>query len=209
LTGVLSIPQRKGIAMKSRAKAGLAILGLSSAIAFAVPATAQDRGIYAGASIGQATAKDACVNLVGTGISCDDNDTSWKIFGGYQFTRNFAAELGYADFGEATASFGSLRETIEATAFEIVGVGMFPVVDRLSVFGKLGFYRGEVDDTSNFGFSASESNTDLTFGLGARYDFTRNLAVRAEWQRYTDLGGPSIGESDIDVISIGVLWKFF
>jgi len=41
-----------------------------------------------------------------------------------------------------------------------------------------------------------------------RYDFTRNLGVRAEWQKYQDVGGGDIGESDVDVLSIGAIWKF-
>jgi hypothetical protein len=34
-----------------------------------------------------------------------------------------------------------------------------------------------------------------------RYDIVRNFAVRAEWQRYN-------GDSDVDVFSIGALYKF-
>jgi OOP family OmpA-OmpF porin len=97
----------------------------------------------------------------------------------------------------------------EATAFELVAVGMMPLADKFSVYGKIGMYRGDVDTsgTGIFG-SASESNTDLTFAVGVRYDFTRNLGVRAEWQKYQDVGGGDIGESDVDVLSIGAIWKF-
>jgi OOP family OmpA-OmpF porin len=181
---------------------------LAAALLVAAPAAAQDQGFYAGLSIGQSAAKDACDDLVGTGISCDDKDTAWRILGGYQFNRNFAVELGYTDLGEVTASFGTLRETISSTAFELVGVGMLPVAERFSVYGKLGIYRASTEDETNFGFSAKESNTDITFGFGARFDITKNIAVRGEWQKYSDVGGPDIGESDVDVISIGVLFKF-
>ena len=51
----------------------------------------------------QSKLKDACTDLP-SGLSCSDTDTAWKIFGGYQFSRYFAAELGYNDFGKATAS---------------------------------------------------------------------------------------------------------
>jgi OOP family OmpA-OmpF porin len=90
-----------------------------------------------------------------------------------------------------------------------------PIADRFSIFGKIGLYKADTDlDVTVPGLgsaSESDSNTDLTFGVGARYDFTRNLGVRLEWQRYQDVGGDFAGvtlESDIDVISVAVIWKF-
>lgn len=181
---------------------GLMLVLMSAAVA------AQDNGFYIGGAIGQAKAKEACEGIAGTGISCDDKDSAWKLFGGYQFNRNFAAELGYIDFGEAEATFGTLRDGISATAFELVGIGMLPVMDRLSVYGKLGLYRAETEERTNFGFSADESNNDITFGFGVRYDITPRFAVRGEWQRYNDVGGGDIGDTHIDVISIGGLFRF-
>ncbi|HJT62549.1 MAG TPA: outer membrane beta-barrel protein [Burkholderiales bacterium] len=188
-------------------KAQLAILSLAAA--FASPVLAQDVGFYVGAHIGQSEAGDSCTG-VGGGVSCDDKDTAWRILGGYQFNRNFALEFGYNDLGEVSASAPGANVTIETTAWELVGVGMLPLADRFSAYGKIGLYRAETDATVNVpGFSSSsESNTDLTFGIGARYDFTRSVGVRAEWQRYQDVGGGDIGEDDVDVISIGVIFRF-
>ncbi len=183
---------------------------LAAAAFIAGPAFAQSKlgGFYVGAHIGQTKAKDFCDGLAGTGISCDDSDTAWKILGGYQFNKNFAAELAYTDGGEVTASLGGLHESVKANLWEIVGVGSLPVVERFSVYGKLGLYRADVEDNTNFGFSADETSTDVTFGFGARYDITQNVAGRVEWQRYSDVGGGDIGKADVDVISVGVLWKF-
>lgn len=195
-----------------KARIGLAVVGLASAITFVGPAFAQDTGLYIGGALGQATVDVDCTGAT----SCDDKDTSWRIFGGYQFNRNFAIEAGYIDLGEASAAgptppFGTTSVIQEATAFDVVAVGMLPIMDRFSVFGKLGFYRADTDvsvtNTVLGSFSESDSNTDLTFGAGVRYDFTRNLAVRAEWQRYSDLGISDL-ESDVDVFSLGVLWRF-
>ena len=199
-----------GLTMISKAKAGLAILGAASAILFAGPAFAQDTGFYAGATIGQSEAGDACTGVSGAGVSCDDKDTAWRILGGYQVNRNFAVEFGYTDLGEVSASGPGGNVTIETTAFELVAVGILPIADRFSAYGKIGMYRAETDATVNVpGFtSSSESNTDLTFGVGVRYDFTKNLGVRGEYQKYSDVGGGDIGEDDVDVFSIGVIWKF-
>lgn len=195
----------------TKSKTTLTTAGLVAAMLFAGPATAQMMdwsAAYIGGSIGQSQAKDACDGAAFAGVTCDDKDTAWKIFAGYQFNRNFAVEVGYTDLGEVSASAGGATVSAEATALEVVGIGSIPVADRFSVYGKLGLYRGETDLSSNFGVSGDESNNDLTFGFGVRFDLSRNAAIRAEWQRYGDVGGDSTGESDIDVMSVGLIWRF-
>src|SRR3954454_17315325 len=90
-------------------------------------------GFYAGASVGQS--KSDCG---GSGGSCDDKDTAYRIFGGYKFHPNIAVEGGYAPLGETSASFGASGSvTAEANAWDIVGVGSFPLGNNFSIFGKL------------------------------------------------------------------------
>lgn len=191
-----------------------ALLGLGiMAAATALPAAAQMSApslssAYVGVSIGQSKAKDWCNGIAGTGVSCDDEDTAWKVFAGYQFHRNFAAELGYTKMGKVTASLGTLREEAKATAWEISALGAWPVTEQFSVFGRLGLYRAEVKDETNFAGNVEHTNNDLTYGLGLQFAFTRNVAVRAEWQRYADVGGGDIDKSNVDVIGISALWKF-
>ena len=48
--------------------------------------------------------------------------------------------------------------------------------------------------------TGKDSGTDFTYGIGVKYDFTRNLAARIEWQHYEN--------SDINTIGGGVLWHF-
>jgi|SRR6185436_9766677 OOP family OmpA-OmpF porin len=183
----------------------------------AQPAFAEDAGFYLGGSIGQAEHSGACSSAV---VPCDEKDGAWKLFAGYQFNRHLAVEFGYADLGASSASgqqssFNS-SGTFEVTAWELVAVGAFPVMDRLSVFGKAGLFRGEAKGEvivvssggSVFSESRKESNTDLTFGLGVRYDVTRNLGVRAEWQRYLDVGGGELVSADVDVFSLGFQFRF-
>lgn len=130
----------------------------------------------------------------------DHGEMAWGAFGGYQLNRWLAAEFGYQDLGEQTIGGNTIDE---ASAWEVLGVGRFPIIDRLAAYGKLGAYRGR---TKGGGFN--ERNTDLTYGLGVEYDFTRNIAVRGEWQRYWDLGGGGSGTADLDVLSVGVVYRF-
>src|SRR5574341_1102866 len=99
---------------QSKLITALVIFGFATVMG-ASTAVAQDQGWYAGATFGQSKFKDACQGVP----NCDDNDTAWRILGGYQFTKNWAVEFGYTDLGEASASGAS----VEATAFEVVAVG--------------------------------------------------------------------------------------
>lgn len=182
---------------------------------------------YAGASIGQSKFKGACDSEPGTTISnCKDTDTAWKIFGGYEFTPNLAVELGYNDFGrisgDATVVVGGSTFTgsakIEATAFELTGIGTLPLGHQFSLYGKLGVYYAETKSSADVrqttppfasgSSSTSDNNSNLTFGLGARYDITSNIGIRAEWQRFSKVGGDNTGKGDIDVLAIGGLYRF-
>ena len=177
-------------------KALAAIASFSAAAGFAGSAAAQSlSSVYIGGTVGQAEFKDGCQGLAG----CDKKDTAWRILGGYQFNRYFAAELGYHDLGKASSAAGGTK----GTAWELVGVGSYPIANQFSVYGKLGAYRGELKAAN-----AKETNTDLTYGVGLQYDFTKAVGVRGEWQRYSKMGGGAVVETDVDVLSVGVVYRF-
>jgi OOP family OmpA-OmpF porin len=179
-------------------------LGLATAAAFSLPslATAQgtmdsmkkamtgpESGWYVGAHIGQSDVDEI-----------NEKDTAFKVLGGYQINRNWGVELGYIDFGKASSGGVDFK----GNAFELVGVGTFPVANQFSVYGKLGFARGEAEATSALG-TAKQDSVEVTYGIGVQYDFSKNLGLRAEWQQYPDLGD---GASDVSVMSIGVVYRF-
>jgi len=185
---------------------GYAIGLLAALTFFAASASAQGQ-TYIGVSFGQSKFKDACSGLP-AGFSCDENGTAWKLFGGYQFNPNLAVEVAFTDLGKADATSPAGNASLKATAWEIDGVGSWPVMAPLSLYGKLGLYSAtkEVTGLAN---SAKDTNASVTFGLGVRYDMTANLAARAEWQRYDKVGGNDTGDkTNIDMWNIGVLWKF-
>jgi OOP family OmpA-OmpF porin len=169
-----------------------------AALAAAGSAFAQQPSLssaYIGGTLGQAEYKDGCNGLT----DCDEKDAAWRILGGYRFNQYFAAELGYHNLGEASAQAGA----VEGSAWEVVGVASYPVIDKLSVYGKLGAYRGELEAPG-----AKETNADLTYGLGLQYDVLKNVGLRGEWQRYNKMGGGEVQETDVDVLSVGVVYRF-
>jgi OOP family OmpA-OmpF porin len=199
-----------------KTKYALAALGVAAA-AFALPAAAQMRmpslsSAYIGGGIGQSKAKDGC-DAIGVATSCDDKDTAWRVFAGYQFNRNIAAELGYADLGKIGFSVGALGSgEVKATAWDLSAIGLWPVANQFSIFGRLGFYNAETKISGVIG-GGKKRTTDLTFGLGVQYDFTRNFGVRGEWQRYSDVKSHSDlfgtnGKSDVDVLGVSLVYRF-
>lgn len=178
-------------------KAVLASAGLSAMLGFAGNAAAQSdpASWYIGGTLGRSDFKDGCQGLG----SCDKKDTAWRILGGYQFNRNFAAEIGYHNLGKASAPGLDTK----ANAVELVGIGALPLVDRFSVYGKLGAYRGELKTAA-----AKKTSSDVTYGAGLQYDFTKAVGVRGEWQRYNKMGGGALAKTDVDVLSVGVVYRF-
>lgn len=181
---------------------------LAGAGAFSSVALAQG---YIGVGAGQSDFK---VDCAGTS-SCDTKDTGYKVFGGWMFTPNFGAEVAYFDLGKAKASgsgdpvLGTFNISGKADGFALYGVALAPF-NNFNVFGKLGVssIKAKVDVSSSLQGSASDSNTSTEFawGLGAGYEFTKNLGARLEFERFR---AKFVDEKqDIDLISLSVLYRF-
>ena len=139
----------------------------------------------------------------------DDKDAAWKIFGGYQFNRNLGVEFGYTNLGKASAGDAVSTTTFKTKGFEVLAVGTFPINQQFEVYGKAGLFRWNLDANDTVFGSLSESGTDLTFGLGVKYNFTKTVGARLEWQRYNDIGNENTtGTSDSDFIGVGLVFKF-
>jgi opacity protein-like surface antigen len=164
------------------------LVSLLGAAAMTVSGGVLAQGFGSGTSM--ATVPNFYAGLeVGQADFGDEDDIGFKILGGYQFHRNIAAEIAYGMLFD--------KNDAEVTALELVAVGMFPIANQFSIIGKLGFANVEIDAGGQ-----SDDKTELTYGLGVQFDVSRNLGVRALWQRYdTD---PEEG----DWFSIGAIWRF-
>ena len=198
-------------------KVKLLTVGLLAAAGLGLSSSVYAQSFYAGVGVGQMTASDACNGAAAAGFSCDDSDMSYRVYGGYQLNKNFAVELGYADLGKVTGSGLVLgipaTAEVKATAWDVVAVGLLPLNNNFTLFGKLGAASWNVDaSVSALGSTlpvGSASGTDLTYGLGAQYDFSPAVGVRVEWQTYKNVGDENTtGQSDVDVVGASVLFKF-
>jgi OOP family OmpA-OmpF porin len=174
----------------------LGATALAAALLFAAPvAQAQttnifdeSSGFYIGGGLGQAEPDDA------------DDDTLWKVYGGWQLNKWLAAELAYMDFGESDLDNGGKADTWGISA---MAVGSIPVpigaLDRLSILGKIGTIYFD-QDVSNAPGRGDDDGFELAWGFGAQYTFSERLGLRAEWERFEDV--------DIDAWSISLNYKF-
>lgn len=178
---------------------------------FSATVAAQDRPFYVGGHIGQSKAESTCDGVSGNGISCDDKGSALKVFGGYRLHQNIAAEITFADLGEAKATGPAGSITASSNAFDLSVVGSYSPLNRLSLYGRLGVYRANTEvriNTVTVNRTDRETNTGMVYGFGVGYDITKRVTVRAEWQKYNEVGGPSTGEDDISFLSVGALFRF-
>jgi OmpA-OmpF porin, OOP family len=180
--------------------AALLALGFAS-----TPVLSQDAGWYGGFGLGQGSHDVICIGAT----TCDDKDTAWKIFGGYQFNKNVGVEGGYTSLGKATIGDAVSTTTFKVKGFELLAVGTLPLNQQFDFYGKAGFFRWKLDVSDNVFGSISESGTDITYGLGVKYSFSKTVAARLEWQRYNNVGNESTtGTSDSDFVGVGLVFRF-
>jgi OOP family OmpA-OmpF porin len=183
---------------------------------------------YMGASAGptQARIDDArilqnlgAIGLGNASISDSNRDNGYKVFGGYQFNRNFALEGSYFDLGKfgftaTTTPAGTLSGDIRLRGFGLDAVLSAPLTEKLRVFAKVGVNYAEArDNFSSTGAvtvldpNPSKSELNPKIGIGVQYALTEALSVRAELERYhvNDAVG---GRGDVDHLSIGLVYSW-
>ena len=193
------------------AASSIAAISLVLAAASAAAQSSDQPVVYGGISIGGSKAQDFCTGAPSS-VSCDAAAGAIKLFGGYQFHRNLAVELGLFGMGEWSARGPGGVVEMSSVGVEALGVGLMPLGDQFFLYGKAGIYRATTEarvNTITLVGTFDESNAGFTAGFGARFDFARNFGVRLEWQRYFDVGSNDLfGETDVDVLSVGVQLRF-
>src|SRR5210317_1555774 len=99
---------------------GLAATALASVLLLSGPAIA-DSGFYIGGSVGNSTLQVDFEDPIGGGsLTFDENDFSWKAYGGFMFdlpVLNLGVEGGYRDLGGPSATLAAETYGIDVTAF--------------------------------------------------------------------------------------------
>jgi opacity protein-like surface antigen len=149
----------------------------------------------------------------------DERFAGWKVYLGYEWNPRIAVEFGGTSMGTTTVgydfmdptfnSLGSVVMDYNLSAIYIDAVGNFPLGQQWKLLGRVGasVSRTRVEfasDTIAFVISSNDStetDTQLHFGAGVQYDFTPNVALRVEYERWL-LPDP-LSSDEVEVGSLG------
>lgn len=178
-----------------------------------ITAHAQKTGFFLGGAAGRLdynidTSPQATGGLTVTGK--DEKDTGWKVFGGYQFNKYIGAEASYVDLGKFSAN-GTARGLpfsvrVKTDGFGLALVGTLPLNDNIAFFGKVGGVRTKSKSTgsvTNAILSDNDHHNGSLVGVGIRYNFRSQVAIRLEAERF------ALGDGDSAIFySLGAQYTF-
>ena len=167
-------------------------------------------------------------------LHVDEDSIGVKLAAGYRFNDYFAVEGSYVYLGKAEATLsamgtiigydvdGEAKASMKAHVLAVDAVGIYPVTDKVELFAKAGVgvgyvkteasASGTVDGyTGSVGlFSESDTRVFPKLGLGAEFKVAKNVAVRAEYERYFGVSKDSDYsiDADYDLLSVGVKYTF-
>lgn len=197
----------------------LAIAGLAAAtVAQAAP---QANTFYAGAKAGWASVHHGLNQFkVYPDTKVSRNSEAYGVFGGYQITDNFAAEVGYEYFGRAkvkTSGIQTFRHTAHGTTLALKA--SYPVLADLDVYGRVGV--ALIRSDYKYGNSKSHNfKPSPVLAAGVEYAILPELALRAEYQWVSRVGNLGKAQDkahgvrrteyspDIGSVAVGLSYRF-
>lgn len=143
--------------------------------------------------------------------ACGTKGTIYRLGYGYNLNSVLAVELSYGDFAHAREDGIdpappapipgggpiSYYRTWSATGWEIAAVGTLHLGPYLSLHGKAGWLRANVEeeiwwyptDGSLWHANYKEANNTASATGGIQFDFNRDVGIRMQVNRYNKLGG--------------------
>ncbi len=183
------------------------ITALCILIGLATVASADEKkGLYVGLGVGQFDVNAEDIDDLGPIIQeFDSNATTFKVFGGWRFNPYVSVELAWLDLGSPEEDLNGTRVETDISGFAPYITGSLPI-GPLEVFAKVGylFYDLNVDVNGQEVASASGSQDDFIYGIGAGMILFKRLEARLEYE-YLDA---SETIDDGDALWLSAVWRF-
>jgi OOP family OmpA-OmpF porin len=183
--------------------------------ATALAATAQNANVqfprsYLG--LGAATV-DHDYSIAGaSNIDADGYDTSYKVFGGYEWDPVWGVEAGYTDFRSSDFSFRQNSQNNQGSRGESDGYGVYvaakgrlPLNEQFDAIGKLGVAYSHRETSTRTGLNIDDNDTGIYAGVGLQWNLNPQWSITAEYERY---GKSKDNGAKADVFTIAGRYNF-
>jgi OOP family OmpA-OmpF porin len=171
---------------------------------------------YVGGAVGASSLKPKVNNQSIPGNQ-DTSDVGVKLFGGYKFSENWAAEVQYYDLGKWRYSDSGITGQAKVEGVSISVVGSYPLSNAFSLLGKVGVstqnFNARATDTTNGNTLTLKGHATVpVVGFGFEYAFNSSMSLRTEYEYF---GVPTLARAGNDrlkshtaLLSVGVSYKF-
>ncbi|MGS0679960.1 OmpA family protein [Shewanella sp. 125m-7] len=189
------------------------------------------QGFYLGGQFGLATTNvsssglDELYNQAGIDASStkvDDSGASYSLFLGYKFSQYFSVEAGYIDLGERSVEFSGQTTDLDAyydlaehvypetgDGWSLSVLGTYPLSERFSVTGKLGYLGWELDAvTSSISDESKQLGSDSHSGSGIWLGAEVGYQINHDMQAYVSYQHMPLDADDVGVIALGLRYWF-
>jgi len=177
------------------------IAAFAALTAFAGAASAQ---AYVGGTVGFSNFSVDCPAFA----DCDEQDTAFKIYGGYTVAPHWSIEAAYIDFGTTSVSnFGASTGAIDVSAFVVNGAYRWDFSPKWAGIARLGLANVSSDPSGvRFIGIGSDSAIKLYAGVGIEYAVAKNFKIVGA----LDLTSFEVRNSDgsLNSVSGGVQFSF-
>jgi len=129
-----------------------------------------------------------------------DSDFAYKVFGGYQFDDNWAAELFWSDMGQAeisSSSTGNLTGIIEYQSFGVGALYQYPITESWDVFATAG--AGRLRNSFQMINAERVEDSFIYGGVGVMWNMAKTWDLRAEYDYY---------DTDAQALTFNVVKRF-
>lgn len=153
----------------------------------------------------------------------DHEAGAWGVVAGYRIFRYAAVELSYLDLGslERTeqlvlgfppiTSSVEIRNELATSGPAASALGILPIFDYWAVYARAGVLFADMEATSSIMGSSSSitfGSDSLLWGAGTQFNWGAHWSVRLDFQRFESVGEDNgAGEADIDLLSLGVIFR--
>ncbi len=182
------------------------------------------QSFYVGGSLGISQNKlwvDPGLAADDISLSQDKRDMSAKALVGYNINDRFAVEASYTDLGKNKTTYtdttGNDDPFNASSKFKATTIALKANVakfDQVTPFIKLGLTRLSNEETSPDG-TLKNTKSNLYYAIGADYDLTKQISLRAEYENYGKAGSFDTATIETNAtgvksstISLGVIYKF-